>query len=72
MNKTVIKTEYIKADSMLKLIGCAGSGGEAKRLFSEGLVKVNGVFCAERGKKLRKGDILEVNGKEYVIVKEYP
>ena len=72
MKKTVIKTEYIKADSMLKLIGYAGSGGEAKKLFSESLVKVNGILCAERGRKLREGDILEVNGKEFVIAKEAP
>ena len=40
----------------------------AKRIISEGLVKVNGEVCTMRGKKLKGGEKVEVEGKVYVCV----
>ena len=40
--KLTIKTEFIKLDSALKLGNAVYSGGEAKTVIAEGLVKVNG------------------------------
>lgn len=54
-----IKTEFIKLDSALKLADVAQTGGHAKILVEEGLVKVNGEKCLVRGKKLRPGDSFE-------------
>ena len=51
-----IDTEFIKLDSLLKLAVLVGSGGEAKTVIADGLVKVNGETCLVRGKKLRPGD----------------
>lgn len=60
MNEIEITTEYIKLDQFLKLSGVASTGGHAKILISEGEIKVNGITVLERGKKIRKDDIVEI------------
>ncbi|PID82572.1 MAG: hypothetical protein CSB16_00355 [Clostridiales bacterium] len=67
--KIKIETEYIKLDSLLKLSNIVGSGGMAKNLIKEGLVKFNGEKCFQRGKKVRPGDKITINidGKEKFI-----
>ena len=61
MTKTVkIHTEYIKLDDLLKFAGVLGSGGQAKAVIVDGLVKVDGEVCTMRGKKLRNGDTVTV------------
>ncbi len=62
-----INTEYIKLDSLLKLTGLAESGGLAKAMILDGLVKVNGEVETRRGKKLYKGDKISFMGNEFVI-----
>lgn len=62
-----IYSEYIKLDSFLKLVNEAGSGGEAKILISEGQVTVNGEPEARRGRKLRPGDMVGINGKNHRV-----
>lgn len=62
-----IREEYIKLDSLLKLAGCVGTGGEAKIVVQEGMVTVNGEVCTMRGKKLRSGDKIEYNKNGFVI-----
>ena len=57
-----IQTDYIKLESLLKLAGITGTGGEAKGLIQEGAVSVNGAVCTMRGKKLRSGDIVSLDG----------
>lgn len=52
----VIKTEFIKMDSLLKYAGVCMTGGEAKTLIEEGMVFFNGEVCTMRGKKVRPGD----------------
>lgn len=60
MTKTVkIHTEYIKLDDLLKFAGVLGSGGQAKAVIVDGLVKVDGEVCTIRGKKLRGGETVE-------------
>lgn len=62
MEKAGIKTDFIKLDSLLKFAGLTGTGGEAKYVISEGMVKVNGEVCNLRGKKVRPGDTVEFAG----------
>ena len=62
-----IRTEFIKLDALLKFAALTGSGGEAKTVIAEGLVKVNGEVCTQRGKKLRAGDRVTFDGKTVVI-----
>lgn len=63
MNTIEITTEYIKLQDLLKLAGLTYTGGEAKVLVQEGLVKVNGEVCTMRGRKIRPGDRVEFEGK---------
>ena len=65
MERIVITTEYIKLQDLLKFANIVSTGGEAKIIIQEGLVKVNGEVCTMRGKKLRPGDDVEVDGAHY-------
>ena len=57
-----IDSEYIKLDQLLKLADAVSTGGHAKFLILEGLVKVNGEVEMRRGRKLKPQDIVEVEG----------
>ena len=68
MNESIrIQTEYIKLDAFLKYCGACETGGEAKLLIQQGFVKVNGEPCTQRGKKLRDGDTVEIDGRTYQV-----
>lgn len=56
MEKIKIETDFIKLDSLLKFAALTGTGGEAKYVISEGMVRVNGEICTMRGKKIYPGD----------------
>ncbi|MDE6108177.1 MAG: RNA-binding S4 domain-containing protein [Oscillospiraceae bacterium] len=62
-----ITTEYIKLQDLLKFAGVVDTGGMAKEVIQAGEVKVNGVVCDMRGKKLRPGDVAELNGVRLVV-----
>ena len=68
MNKILINTDVIKLDAFLKWSGIASLGSEAKLYIQDGLVKVNGEIFLQRGKKLKRGDIISFNQEEYEIV----
>ena len=63
-----IYTEFIKLDSLLKLSGIAVTGGEAKDYIQAGKVSLNGNICSERGKKIRPGDTVSINGENITLV----
>ena len=68
MEKTVtVETEYIKLESLLKLTGAVGTGGEAKFRIQEGQVLVNGEICLQRGRKLRSGDRVRLGKDEFLV-----
>ena len=67
MEKILIHTEFIKLDSLLKLAGLVETGGEAKPLIQNGQVEVNGEVCTMRGKKLRAGDTVTLDGRTVAI-----
>ena len=68
MFEITIDSEYIKLDQFLKLVDVASTGGHAKFLILEGLVKVNGEVETRRGKKLRSNDVVEVEGNKIKIL----
>ncbi len=68
--KVMITTEFIKLDSFLKYAGLTDTGGQAKELVLDGQVKVNGEVCTMRGKKIRPGDVVEVQGAIFEAVQE--
>ena len=57
-----IHTEFIKLQDLLKFAGAVETGGDAKLIVQEGRVSVNGETCTMRGKKLRRGDVVAVDG----------
>ncbi|MBC2576652.1 S4 domain-containing protein YaaA [Peptostreptococcus canis] len=62
-----ISSDFIKLDQFLKLANIVMSGGEAKVIIISEEVLVNGEVCTQRGKKLRSGDIVQVNGRKISI-----
>ncbi|MCX8128983.1 MAG: S4 domain-containing protein YaaA [Clostridia bacterium] len=67
METITINTEFIKLDQFLKWIGAVDTGADAKNVIAEGIVKVNGNVEIKRGKKLRSGDTVEIEGKIFKI-----
>lgn len=67
MEKIAIETEFIKLDALLKFAALVGTGGEAKYVIGESMVKVNGEVCTQRGKKIRPGDRVEFAGSELLV-----
>ncbi len=69
MEEVKIVTEYIKLDQFIKFLGLVQSGGEAQMIIEDEMVLVNGEICTMRGKKLRRGDIIEIKGlKDYIVI----
>ncbi len=65
-----IHTEFIKLQDFLKFCGAVETGGEAKVLVQEGQVQVNGEVCTMRGKKLRCGDSVTLDGKTWKVASD--
>ncbi|MGD9568149.1 MAG: RNA-binding S4 domain-containing protein [Sedimentibacter sp.] len=70
MEKITISTEFIKLDQLLKFANAVEGGGMAKNVIQDGLVKVNGEVCLQRGKKLRNNDTVEFNNEKYIVSTE--
>lgn len=69
MNDIQIRTEFITLGQFLKLANCASTGGHAKIMLTENMVKVNGEDEARRGRKLYPGNVVSVDGcGEFLIV----
>ena len=51
----------------LKAAGLVGTGGEAKVLIQAGEVSVNGDVETRRGRRLEKGDVVEVGDEQLEI-----
>ena len=63
-----IHTEFIKLQDLLKFAGAVETGGDAKLIIQEGRVFVNGELCTMRGKKLRPGDRVVIDGEAELVV----
>lgn len=66
--KIEIHTDYIKLDALLKYAGAAETGGQGKEMVTSGEVQVNGELCRMRGKKIRRGDRVQIGGKEIEVI----
>ena len=62
-----ISTEYIKLDQLLKFTGIAENGADAKFIIMEENVSINGEIETRRGRKIIKGDTVQV-GEEIINV----
>ncbi|MCP9809177.1 RNA-binding S4 domain-containing protein [Cyanobium sp. HWJ4-Hawea] len=57
----------MKLDQFLKLQGLVSTGGEAKLRIQRGDVRVNGSIDTRRGRQLRLGDAVEIDGRELLV-----
>ena len=63
-----ITTENIRLDAALKLSNAVSTGGQAKWIIQDSLVKVNGEICTMRGKKMRNGDIAQLDDNKVQVI----
>ncbi len=59
--------EYIELHSLLKVTGLCESGGLAKLLVADGLVKVDGKVELRKRCKIRTGQTVELNDHQIVV-----
>ncbi len=62
-----LKEEYIELIRLLKFLRLSETGGHAKTMVDEGLVIRNGETEYRRRAKIRKGDVLEIEGNKIII-----
>lgn len=63
---------FIRLDQFLKREVLVESGGEAKLRIQGGEVFVNGEVETRRGRKLRLGDVVALDGNEHTVAPEEP
>ena len=69
--EVVIDTEYISMDKLLKFSGIADTGGQAFMMIEDGIVSLNGVPVHEKRKKVRSGDVVNIDNQvELTVVTE--
>ncbi len=67
IRKVQIKEDYINLGQFLKIVDLVSSGGETKSFLSLNKIFINKVEDNRRGRKLYKGDLIEVNSQVYEI-----
>ncbi len=67
MEKITIRDEYVTLGQFLKIADIVSTGGETKVFLMSNEILVNGQNENRRGKKLYKGDVIEVLGAKYTI-----
>ena len=70
MSKIAVHADTIRLSQFLKLANVAQDGVEAKFLILDGAVKVNGEMETRRGRKLRMGDRVEIQGETFEVTAE--
>jgi ribosome-associated protein len=66
-----LRGEYVELNDLLKLTGVAESGGRAKVMVGEGLVKVDGAVESRKTAKIRSGQTVEC-GDVHILVSAPP
>ena len=64
-----INTEFIKIDQLIKYAGIVGNGSDVKLMILDGLIRVNWELCTQRNKKIRDGDLVEIEDYDTLKVK---
>lgn len=70
MKEIYINTEFIRLDQLLKYANIVETGGQAKFLIKNEKVKVNGSTELQRGKKIRSGDVVEVEDIKLLVLRK--
>jgi ribosome-associated protein len=67
MQEVPISDDMIRLGQFLKLAGVVDSGADTKSLVAAGDVRVNGVVDLRRGAQLHRGDVVTVDGEEFLV-----
>ena len=67
METIFIKENFILLGQFLKFSGVISNGGEAKFFLLENDILLNGEPENRRGKKVFSGDVLEINGRKFLV-----
>jgi len=59
--------EPLRLDHFLKTLGISETGGQAKLRIQNSEVKVNGEVETRRRRKLVPSDVVEIDGKKFVV-----
>lgn len=70
MEIIAVYRDYIQLDQLLKKIDAISSGGETGAYLARHQVKLNGNPVHEKRKKIRPGDVLAIDGREYQMKAE--
>ena len=62
-----INSDYIELIRLLKVSNLCSSGGEAKNILEQGLVRCNGQVELRKRLKVRKGDVIEFNKRKIKV-----
>ncbi len=60
-----ISSDTIPLGTFLKLAGAIESGGDAKHRIAAGDVRVDGEVETRRGRKLVRGNVIELDGEQF-------
>ncbi len=63
-----LKGEYIELIKLLKVTGLCQTGGEAKMVTGDGLVKVDGEVETRKKKKIRRNQVVEYEGNTITVI----
>lgn len=66
--KVAIEGSTINLDALLQVADLVSSGGQAKMLIVDGQVQVNQQVETRRKKKIRVGDVVQVQGFDQEII----
>ena len=69
IEEITITTEYITLGQFLKFAGVVDRGSDAKSFLLEADIRADGEKENRRGRKLRGGETVDVNGRLYKIVR---
>lgn len=58
---------FVELNNLMKILGWCGSGGVAKQLIADGLVKVDGEVELRKRCKIRQGQSVEFDGNTAVV-----
>ena len=64
----VLREDYITLGQVLKVAGIAQTGGEAKMLLAQSTILINGEPDNRRGRKLRAGDVVQMEGEPEIRI----
>jgi ribosome-associated protein len=72
MKKVEITREPVELYKILKFEGLVPSGGVAKQVIADGLVRVNEAVETRKRKKIYSGDVIDFEDDRYLISYEDP